>query len=191
MKEGSITLLLGRHGCGKSYHAKQMIRATKGVVLVFAPSPEYRPGRGKEAIPGMRNHVSMKSFFAGLRAGGSIGKECIRGSWREFEAFCRFAFNLGNCTVVLEEVTAYLREARSSRAFRDLTDRSRHAGVNVLVIAPTPAALPTFLKAQANTVIAFRATEKNVLKYYRDLCGDEAAAQISKLQKHAHKRIQI
>lgn len=186
--KGSIHCAVGPKGSGKSYWAKKWAKKHKRRLLLFDATGEYR-ATGKEGIPGLVKFKGLREYFTYLRGGGKAQRCAIQASWRTFDAFCRFAFDLGNCDVIIEEVSTYASEAGKSRAFRDLCDRSRHQNVRTLCIVSRPAFLPSFFRSQCDEWVVFKTREPTDLDFWRKRGGAEAVDRISKLNTYEHFRI--
>jgi len=173
---------VGHKGSGKSYLAKKIAKEYKGRVLLFDLNGEYGSS-GPEGIPGLKCFDSLQTYFAWIRLGNKARKCAIGATWQTFEAFCKYAFSLGNCMVIIEEVSNYTTEARSSRAFRSLYDRSRHADIELVVITSRPAYLPPPFRGQVDEWLAFQTSEPRDLDFWRECKGKKAAEEIRKLKQ--------
>jgi DNA helicase HerA-like ATPase len=181
-KTSKITVYVGPKGSGKSFSLKKFLRNERRRFVLFDSTGEYS-SRGKEGIPGLRKHRSLSAFFDSVRGGQRIQKEAIRADWRTFEAFCRFAFEAGNMVVCIEEVGRFLTEASSSRAFRDLCERSRHVGVDVVLVVSRPTFIPPFARTQVDDWVVFKTQERTDLALYRSI-SSEAAERIPDLHQY-------
>jgi hypothetical protein len=185
---GWIGAAVGPKGSGKSYWTKIWAKTSKRRLLLFDATGEYK-ATGKEGIPGLKKFDGLESYFRFVSNGGKAQKCAIRASWRTFNAFCRYGYALGNVDLVVEEVSNYMNEAKSSRGFRDLCDRSRHADIRLLCIASRPANLPSFFRSQVDGWVSFRTSEPTDLDFWRKLQGKEVVDKIRNLKRYEHLNI--
>lgn len=185
---GWIGCAVGPKGSGKSFWTKKWAKDSKRRLVLFDCTGEYK-STGKEGIPGLKKFDGLASYFAAVRRGDKSQKCAIVASWRSFDAFCNYAFTVGNLDVVIEEVSNYMSEAKSSRGFRDLCDRSRHQNIRLLCIASRPANLPSFFRGQVDKWVVFKSTEPTDLKFWRAQSGPEIIPRIRNLKRYEHLSI--
>ena len=182
-----ILAAIGPKGSGKSYWAKGEIRKAKRRTAIFDMTGEYKPGRGREQIPGLVRHASVRAFLAEARKGRMKGKHAVAGSYRDFSAFCAFLYASRDWLAVFEELTALGPELAKSRPFRDIENRSRHAGLDLLLIGHRPTSLPPTLRNQVDQYVVFGTSEPRDLGFWSERAGDpKVAERVRALGKYKH-----
>lgn len=95
------------------------------------------------------------------------------------ELMAAIAFDLGNCTFVVEEVaTLYNVGARVNGPMRDVILLGRHQRVSIVAIAQRMVNIPITIRSQASRVITFRQHELEDVKILGEKFGKTGAQEI-------------
>ena len=169
--DGSIVVIVGRKGCGKSYRTKRVLKAIPRWVAwdysgEYAELPGTRLWRD-DAGGGFRRFLEHQA----KHRQGDVRREVIIGTREEFSAFCNWCARTVDLWVVLEEVDRYTSANRVPPGMENLIDRSRHDRINLIAIGHRPASMPRALTFQADVIATGATTEPADLKYWRDRAG--------------------
>ena len=99
-----------------------------------------------------------------------------------FDWACRVAYEVGNLTLVCEEVDFYITAAHAPRPFSRLVRYGRHRGVAMVCISRRPPDLWRNLTAQADRIFCFRTIEPRDIKYLSEFMGTDTAARLRDLK---------
>ena len=154
--EAEVIGVLGRTGTGKSTTLKKRIKSEKGTVLIWDFKREY-DREGVEQIDNIFEFIrSIRSERVKRLAFCPSMKETNRKA--QFDIFCRFALELGNCLVVVEEMRFVTKAQWSPEAWALLTMTGRHDGVRVIGTSQRPASVDKDFFGNCTTIRCFSMT---------------------------------
>lgn len=183
-KKKDIRVFLGKGERGKSYLMRHQMKPEKRL-LIFDPNAEEEYAEGAVVCE------TKADLVAALKDKGAF-KICWRGfvtmGKAAYEFGNRAALAAGNCLVMWEEVDRFIgpSDLRQSPYADKIINAGRHWGVRVFAAARRAARVPRDLTANATRIIIFQSDENADIRYVRDRCGEEWAAQLPSLpQYHA------
>lgn len=177
-----IALVIGRKASGKS---KLVRRGLLDVPhwIVWDLKGEYAQ------LPGARLWTSLADWKEHCARGGELVREVFACSEHEFREWCRFAFNAGRVLVVIEELSRYCTGGAAPRELADLFDRGRHAGIDLIAVAPRLAGIPKGLAYQADDVLCARTSLPHDVAFLAEWLGDVAADFVCNLEPEHFARL--
>lgn len=133
-QRADIRAVLGATGTGKSHYVKaQLAKARR--LLVWDIEDEYRD------LPAVQLNELLPLMHGGKKPGRyrfiCSGDAATRA--KQFDIFCRLAFNLGNVLVVVEELRFVTMPSRAPEGWALLTLRGRKRGVKIIGTSQRPA----------------------------------------------------
>jgi ABC-type dipeptide/oligopeptide/nickel transport system ATPase component len=160
-KNRNITLIFGRTGSGKSFHAKKLIKNYNRVVIVDALY-EYENGIIFNSFDDFINYniEFLPPRFTFI---------CRFQTDEEIEFLFKTCYQIGNLLLVLEEAEIYISPYSKSSEFLNLVRYGRHRSISILGIARRTAELSIDLRAMVNKIISFKQTEIYDLKKMESL----------------------
>ena len=184
MKAATVTLHLGRKGSGKSYTAKREAERTFRPVTVWDPRREWA-GPGACDPPKMGRLIvrSMPAFKeAQGRTRGPLAP-CVvfQLEPRELEPWCRWVLRAGNQLVVVDEAQLVAPPSYCPPCFRELVTTCRHVSTDLLLCCQRPSTIHPDVRAQADTVRAWKMVEPLDLAWIREFCGRDFAKTLPRL----------
>lgn len=159
-----IILLFGQKGCGKTYLANKLCQALYQAghrIICVAPSAGFNFIEGPiitQAYPGEYEKLAGRSVV--VHPSNDIAAELA----------ISFAWNLGRCTLVIDEIDLYCTPWDVYGDLLNIIKYGRHKEINLIGIAQRPANVNRSLTAQADVKIIFRITEPTDLKYLQKFC---------------------
>lgn len=158
-----VILILGKVGSGKSTLAKRIIRGYSRVI-VFDTLEEYHNGivlHSFDEFLRFFREETPQDFFCVLRFRGYSKDDTLR----QYEYAARCVEVIGNCLLVLEECERFINSYDQDGSLNDLISFGRHQQVSILAIGRRPTEIPIDMRAAFTSVISFRQTEPNDLRY--------------------------
>lgn len=155
-KSRNVTLIFGKTGSGKSFHAKKLIKNFNRVVIIDALY-EYENGIIFTSFDDLINYTIdfLPPRFTFI---------CRFQSNEEIEFLFKMCYQLGNLLLVVEEAEIYISPYSKSSEFLNLVRYGRHRSISILGIARRTAELSIDLRAMVDKIISFKQTEIYDLK---------------------------
>ena len=108
-------------------------------------------------------------------------------SEENFRKFCKFAFNTGNCVVVIDEVHAYVTKQKILKEYNDIILSGRPRGISCVSISTRPASLPNNVLTNAKHVFTFRLNLESDVKFLEGWLGAEVWQVVQKNKRMKHQ----
>jgi len=167
MAQPARLIITGSSQAGKSYWTKRYIAKAQRV-LVVDHLQEYQDLTAI-AGPGLRKLISFFTSFLPDRpqSWALAYRPGVDSLLLDFDMICTWAWEIGNLTFVIEEISWYASNNRMPPALANLVARGRHRGIQMIVTAQRPAQIPMLYRENATRLICFRCHEPNSLDYLR------------------------
>ena len=105
----------------------------------------------------------------------------------QFRKFCKYAFNKGNCVLIIDEVHAYVTKQKILKEYNDLILSGRPRGVSVISVSTRPASLPNNVLTNAKHVFTFRLNIESDVKFLEGWLGSEVWQVVQQNKRMKHK----
>ena len=163
--------ILGAKGSGKSYLANFLLQNLHGItVYVWDFNFQFHDSRS------ILFH-NLDEMIEASEEAGTHTIHCILqshdNSEAEFRRFCKFAFNRGNCVLIIDEVHTYVTKQKIIKEYNDLILSGRPRGVSVISISSRPASLPNNVLSNASHVFAFKLNLESDCEFLEHFMGAE------------------
>jgi DNA helicase HerA-like ATPase len=170
-KQRVVILIMGKQGSGKTTLAKRVIEKYPRIV-VFDPLHEYENGDVITTLDEFAERMkeNPKEFYLVLRFLGTD----VKTSELMFEYASRIIWNVGDIMLVLEEAEIFLDSSDKNSFINYLISFGRHKGVSLVGIGRRPVELAIRLRSQFTSIVTFRQSEPNDLRYLEMLGFDSA-----------------
>lgn len=160
----SVTVVTGARGSGKSSWIKQYTRGRTGRVLVWSPLEESDKYGASLGIPDRR----APSEFLEAAAVGSAVWAVERPTLDRFDWFCRVAWSVGRCIVVVDELADVAPIGKALGGWGDLVRKGRHRGIEIIAGAQRPAEIDKTVIGNSTRVVCFRLARVTDRRYVAD-----------------------
>lgn len=179
MIEKKIIPIFGKRGSGKSFLVKKLIESEKRL-LIFDTLGEYTNGvvfeDPRKLLEFWRN-VYRKSFRLIYRP---------LNPQEELDPLAELVFDLGNMTMVIEEIDCYCTPYEISDAMAHIIQRGRHQGITLIGVTQRPFGIHRLITSQAKEIYVFNTNEPRDRDYLRMLLGTEIDAKLDALQQYQY-----
>lgn len=133
----SIRAYVGASGSGKGVSVRDHLKKEKPVrLIVWDPLNEYsgfcKARTGDLAAVG--RELKKDRFAVAFYPGADAGKFADK-----FALFCRMVFAVGNCTVLVEELSDVTSPSYAPQPWARIVRQGRHAGLRVIACTQRPA----------------------------------------------------
>jgi len=187
-RKSEIRAFIGGKGSGKTYLAIREARKARRV-LVWDSVGEWTD---EKHLRDAAHFGDLRELARHLQSGGRMFPKTVVVARRDdFLAFCSFAYKWaktnpgkGQSLLVLEELNAYVHSNKRDHQFLDLVDRSRHASLDVLMIAPRMYGIPLYAREQVDRWKIAQVWSPGELAKFGDEYGPDVRDRLSKLPKH-------
>jgi DNA helicase HerA-like ATPase len=155
-----ITLILGQTGSGKTTLAKKLTETEPRLLILDHTNLEYRNGMILKSLSDLTDYTKKKSpkqFRLILRFSDDD----------EVSAALDYAWELGDVTVLAEEVDTICSPYQIDEALEKIIKYGRHKNIRVVAVSRRPAEVNRLLSAMAGEIISFRQTEAVDLEYLK------------------------
>ena len=157
-------LILGKTGSGKSFLAKRLLKKFDRYII-YDTQGEYTDGVVFERIEELYNFLIKV---------GDYKFRCIYNPLNidtEISEICRFAYLLGDCCVLCEEIDLYCSPSYIDPDFNNIVRRGRHKGVSIIALSQRPVGINKIITSQFSTTYSFFQDEPRDIDYLRDRFG--------------------
>ncbi len=191
MSEKKVILVLGKRGSGKSYLAKDMLKAYDRY-LIFDTLGEYTDGvcfsSLKELGEFWENYVDTKFrlIYQPLNPYKEIDDPFNPGSKNkktEFDIICDLVWECGNMALIVEELDTFTSSADISDSFANVIQRGRHEDITLIGISQRPYGINRLISSQAKEIYSFVMTEPRDIEYLSQYIGKDVE-QIRELKQY-------
>ena len=175
--------ICGAKGSGKSYLANTLLQSLHGInVFCWDYNSQF--------------HDSRSMVFHNLDEMIEVWKTAKRGKYilqdynlseENFRKFCKFAFNTGNCVVIIDEVHAYVTKQKILKEYNDIILSGRPRGISCVSISTRPASLPNNVLTNAKHVFTFRLNLESDVKFLEGWLGAEVWQVVQKNKRMKHQ----
>jgi hypothetical protein len=136
LNKPDLRLYIGGTGSGKGVAIRQALDAEKPTrLLVWDPMDEYRSFT--------RTASSMAELVRNLIPGPWAVRWCPKGAAKvidqQFDLFCRAAMAVGDCVVLVEELSQVTQASHAPPAWAKVVQQGRHRGLKVWAATQRPA----------------------------------------------------
>jgi len=177
--EKKINLIFGKRGSGKSYLAQSLVEKYDRL-FIFDTLGEYTGGvvfEDPEKLKEFWGHIYKKKFRI-------IYRPLI--PQQEFDWIAELIYELGDVTLLVEEIDAFASPYQVSREFAQLLQRGRHKNIELIGVTQRPFGIPRLLTSQAKQIYVFNTNEPRDLEYLRSLLGTAAEEKIKTLEQYQY-----
>jgi hypothetical protein len=195
MIDGVNIFVAGQTGSGKSELVKRSMGPDVERLIVYQPKREDcgYPGVYFDALAGERVKFLTWWDYTNDRCGRwrLVYRPRDKFDADEFDAACRLAYTVGDCTFIAEEIGAYL----STRIFetkgryqgiKDLITAGRTRGITCWWITQRPFGIPRHVTSEARDAYLFHLAEPADLDYVQERFGLEARLKLDQLKQYEH-----
>ena len=163
--------ILGSKGSGKSYLANNLLQNLHGInVYVWDFNHQFHDSRS------ILFH-DLDDMTKTIEEAGTHTIHCILQDYnkeeQQFRKFCKFAFNRGNCVLIIDEVHTYCTKQKIIKEYNDLILSGRPRGVSVISISSRPASLPNNVLSNASHVFSFKLNLESDCEFLESYMGSE------------------
>jgi DNA helicase HerA-like ATPase len=163
--------ILGASGSGKSYLANNLLQNFHGLtVFVWDINQQFNDSRS------MLFH-NLDDMIETVKEAGFHSVKCILqshdNSEKEFRRFCKYAFNRGNCVVIIDEIHTYCTKQKLIKEYNDIILSGRPRGISVISISSRPASLPNNVLSNCKHCFAFKLNLESDGKFLESYMGTE------------------
>jgi len=182
-----IIVILGRKGSGKTYYAKQRVKAEKRVIF-YDPMRQFSDCGVIVTEPlTFLEYLEANTGSFRVVYQPELDIEDEDGLQREFLTACKVANCLTEYWLVLDEIDQYASDRRKGNILKNLINRGRHYGASILATTIRYTDTGRSLTAQADEIIAFNTHEPRDVEYLRTYFG-QLADELSKLPAYHYLR---
>lgn len=171
--KAKIVAVIGASGTGKSSFIKGKLLRRYKRLLVWSPlekTDNYADFCGGRVVTG-----KITELVAAIKAGDKAivyvptgdGKEVKR----QFDLFCRIAWELVGCTVLVEELSRVTMASWSPPAWRNLSTAGRHQGLTIIGTSQRPASIDKDFLGNCSEIRCYRVNYDNDAKVMADALG--------------------
>ena len=181
-----VSIHYGRKGSGKSYTAKRLAEKRHGRagVVVWDPNAEWAGRNGRDVPKRKRLAVrSMPLFLEAQARERKLLAPCLVFQL-ELSAFDRWAswvLRCGNLLAIIDEAQLVAGAQHLPPGMTRLATTCRHRNVDLLLCCQRPTTIHPTIRAQADTVRAWKMTEPRDLAYMREACSSPFSRELPKL----------
>jgi hypothetical protein len=155
-----ITLILGQTGSGKTTLAKKLTETEPRLLILDHTNLEYRNGIILKSLSDLTDYTKKmqpEKFRLILRFSDDD----------EVAAALEYAWELGDLTVLAEEVDTICSPYQIDEALEKMVKYGRHRNIQLVAVSRRPAEVNRLLSAMAGEIISFRQTEAVDLEYLK------------------------
>lgn len=164
LNKAEIIAIMGASGSGKSTAIKQAIKAKKPKrLIIIDPMREY--GDFAEVMPSLTACYlasRKKSFKISFTPTGENKDE-------QFKYLCELAFKLGDCWLIVDELSVYTSASYAPAEWSDCTMRGRHKGLTVIGASQRPARIDKDFFSNATVIRTGRLNSKGDVQTLADV----------------------
>jgi len=172
LAQAKITMIFGKRGSGKTTQAREQAKQVNRVLCYDTLGRDYDDGVVCETLE------ELKAFWLKVYRGRFRIVYRPADPEADFPAVCALVNAAGNMTFVVEETDLYFKQGTACPEFRNLIQRGRHAGVDMICITQRPKGFGRLLTSQTDDFYLFATREPDDLAYFRARCGDDVAAKL-------------
>ncbi len=132
--KANIVAVMGGSGSGKSTFIKREIERLKPKrLMVFDVMHEYSDkGQPIKLCSELAQMAKAKQFRL-------VFQPSSQNMQQQFNFFCKLAFEIGNCLIVVEELNRVTEATKAPPNWQDCTSRGRHKGLMIYGASQRPA----------------------------------------------------
>lgn len=140
LKRADVRAFIGATGSGKGIGIRQHIARDKPArLMIFDPMHEYGDlAKPVQTVGQVIAAMRGKSWRVAWQPADGTDYEG-KAFKAQFEIFCKAAFALGDCWLLVEELELVTRPTWAPPAWRNCTKRGRHQGLTVIGASQRPA----------------------------------------------------
>ena len=164
-----VKLRFGQTGSGKSYGAAEFFKTLPRAIVAECGYDEFPALRFTE-FPDLVLYLERIGAFANPNAPFRVS---YTPRIAEYGLIFDVALEAGNCWLFLEEADRF-GDPSQNWSYDEIITRGRHRGISICALSLHPFKLPIDLRRQATSLVSFRQTEPNDIKWIADHVGDTA-----------------
>ena len=182
--EAIIKLVFGMRGCGKTVKVRNLIKDTKRLLVVDKKGCDYFDGVCFHSL------IELRKFWENVYCGDfrliykPPGDESeIR---EDIAKLCTFAEEIGNLTLVIEELNIIFYDKRPPAEFNRMIFSGREPGIEFVGVAQRPFGFGRNFTSQAKEFYVFYNREPGDVRFFKQNLGSEAALEICTLEQYQY-----
>jgi hypothetical protein len=148
-----VTAVIGATGSGKTTWLKRALltpRPRRLLIWDDSPVEEYRPWAHYMSLPEMIDEAyAAKGGPFGLAV---VPNDDTDRKAAQFDIFCRLAWNVGRCTVLVEELSYITKPSWGPGPWRQLIRKGRKQGLQIIGTTQRPADVDKIFYTQATRI---------------------------------------
>lgn len=164
-----VKIRLGQTGSGKSYGAAKFFEQCPRAIVAECGYDEFKAVRFDE-FPEMVLYLESVGAFKNRNAPFRVS---YTPRISEYPLIFQTALETGNCWLFLEEADRF-GDPRDCWEYDEVITRGRHCGVSIYALSLHPFKLPIDLRRQTTSLVSYRQTEPNDIKWLAEHVGDIA-----------------
>lgn len=140
LKRADIRAFVGATGSGKGVGIREHLKAEAPArLIVFDPMHEYADiGQVVSTVSGVLLAMGKAKFRVVWQPGDDTDYEGKKFK-ADFAIFCKAAFQVGDLTMLVEELELVTKATWAPAAWRNCTKRGRHQGLRIMAATQRPA----------------------------------------------------
>jgi len=177
----SVTVILGRRGCGKTTNIKARLHS-ESRLIIFDTLAEYGAcGRVFRDPLAMVDYLErrQRTYFKCVYQ--PVEAEDLT---EPFSYVMRAVWICGDCTLVLDEIDQVSSPSSVPFELRRNLNYGRHRSIKVILSSRRAANVPRLVTSQADEIVSFNQIEPRDVKYIEEFCGSEFAERTKRLPKY-------
>jgi hypothetical protein len=178
-----IVAIAGRKGSGKSTLTREILKhCYRQFDFDTMGEHSWVPDQFRD-LPEAELYIYDRASQPGEFIGSYVpeGDEDLE---KDFSVICTAIYEVGNCTLVVEELPMLSQPNYVPRRFDRLIRLGRHRSVNILYTGQRLSECPRRVTAATDVFILFSHTEPRDLDAIAERCSPEVAVLVSKLGDH-------
>lgn len=168
-------MAFGKRGSGKTTKVRELTDGTARALFYDTLGRDYSDGVVCESLD------ELKAFWLKVYRGRFRIVYRPADPVEDFPEVCKLAWAATNMTLVVEETDLYFKQGTTCPEFRNLIQRGRHAGVDMICVTQRPKGFGRLLTSQTDAFFLFATREPDDLAYFRARCGDAIAERLPNL----------
>jgi hypothetical protein len=180
-KKNTITIVVGRKGCGKSTLAKTLVAPCRRIIILD-PQSEYNIGVRVNNFHAFTDMVLRYRFADDFKLTYfPQDKKDIR---YMFPMICDVVYDVMDVTFVVEELGYFMSATSFPASFARLVMGSRHQRVSIIGITQRATKIPRDLRSQADKIYTFQQVEPGDVKYISEFMEMKDVNRVKSLTDH-------
>ena len=173
-------IIFGVSGSGKSYLTKKLCLNYSRLIIID-PLEEYSNKDNPISVL-CKDFVSLLIYVRDNSEKFRVS--LIDNSLEMSEKIFKLAWELGNITIVIEEVDMICSPSFIGAEFANVIKRGRHKQVNIIANSRRPSEVNRLLTSQASEIYVFKLNEPTDVKYISNFSSKESENIIANLDDY-------